>query len=60
MKLFIIGNGFDLQHGLKTNYLDFLKFNEKSDSGRRFINSLDKFQHCPTDHLWSDFERNLG
>ena len=25
-KLFIIGNGFDIAHGLKTNYLYFKKF----------------------------------
>ena len=26
MKLFIIGNGFDLKHGLKSNYEGFKKF----------------------------------
>lgn len=25
-KLFVIGNGFDLAHGLKTSYLNFKKF----------------------------------
>ena len=31
-KLFIIGNGFDIAHGLPTKYVDFKKFLEKNDS----------------------------
>lgn len=30
-RLFIIGNGFDIAHGLPTRYVDFKKFLEKSD-----------------------------
>lgn len=30
-RLFIIGNGFDIAHGLPTKYLDFRKFLEKDD-----------------------------
>ena len=30
--LYIIGNGFDLSHGLKTRYTDFSKWVEKSHS----------------------------
>lgn len=30
-RLFIIGNGFDIAHGLPTRYVDFRKFLEKSD-----------------------------
>lgn len=29
MDILIIGNGFDLAHGLKTSYKDFLKFCNK-------------------------------
>lgn len=33
-KILVIGNGFDLYHGLKTNYIDFVRFSEKIiDSG---------------------------
>lgn len=30
-RLFIIGNGFDIAHGLPTRYLDFREFLEKND-----------------------------
>lgn len=26
MKILVIGNGFDLEHGLPTTYMDFLNF----------------------------------
>lgn len=29
MKLYIIGNGFDLNHGMKTSYNDYKQFLEK-------------------------------
>lgn len=35
MKILVIGNGFDLAHGLPTKYGDFLEFiknNKKSDN----------------------------
>ena len=30
----IIGNGFDLEHGLKTDYLSFLKYLKEKDKSR--------------------------
>ena len=37
MNLLIVGNGFDLAHGLPTSYTDFLKFvNEANDYYNNF------------------------
>ena len=32
MKILIIGNGFDLAHGLPTRYLDFLEFAQRASA----------------------------
>lgn len=37
-KLFIIGNGFDLAHGLKTKYEDFLLWYLQKVSNREVVN----------------------
>lgn len=60
--LFIIGNGFDLYHGLKTSYKDFhdwlLKYGYED-----FVQSMEKafpelYENAPL--LWKDFEKALG
>ena len=60
MKLVLIGNGFDLAHGLKTSYMDFYCYNLNTNNGRAFIESLDKLSLKNQNELWSDFENNLG
>ena len=59
MKLYIIGNGFDINHGLPTSYSDFLKY--------VCLNHHDQFHKFGTmfsdsnpSKLWSDFEYELG
>ncbi|MDR3697744.1 bacteriophage abortive infection AbiH family protein [Mucilaginibacter sp.] len=58
-ELYIVGNGFDIYHGLKTSYADFYDFvNEnyndlKSDLDSYFSFSDDK------NNLWKDFENDL-
>lgn len=37
MNILIVGNGFDLAHGLKTNYSDFLKIVYDSGSPKRIL-----------------------
>lgn len=60
--LYIIGNGFDLAHGMQTRYGDFKKW--LIDNGR--IDVIQELQSAypsqkGTDYLlWSDFERALG
>lgn len=53
--LVIVGNGFDIQNGLPTNYVHFYE---------KYNNQLyDHFVHFPgfsEDQEWSNFEENLG
>ena len=52
-KLFIIGNGFDIAHGLKTNYLYFKKFVYQQAYGKDELlessQSLDSIKDCLKD-----------
>lgn len=65
---FIIGNGFDLQMGLKTRYSDFYKVYKRLKVKRKNVNPeiISKFKNdilrkgdYPWND-WSDFERNMG
>lgn len=62
MNLFIIGNGFDLAHGLPTRYWDFRTFLE--DNYRGFLKDFeDKYYLWGAElkeFLWNDFEFNLA
>lgn len=66
MKLFVIGNGFDKGHGLKTNYWDFRSFLEKCypDFLYTFENKYDIYpglsESEKEDILWKEFEKNLA
>lgn len=59
-KLYIIGNGFDLHHGLKTHYYDFAQYLERSNN-ELFV-TLEKYISFPVSQnsLWKDFETNLA
>lgn len=65
----VIGNGFDLYHGLKTKYLDFVKFSEelsnsvKGTKGRDWAIS-NSFVKCfievvSENQSWIDCEREI-
>ena len=60
MDLFIIGNGFDLAHGLKTTYSDFRTFLEINDPGylHRFEELFNEYRYEQY-YLWSDFEEHI-
>lgn len=66
MKLFIIGNGFDIGHGLKTRYWDFRTFLQKSypeflydfESNYNIYPNFTKAEK--EEMLWNDFEMNLA
>mgnify|MGYP000285100304 CR=1 FL=1 len=66
MNLFIIGNGFDLAHGLKTKYEHFREYLEESDG--IFLESLEEMygysigssKELIKNYLWQDFEGNLS
>lgn len=55
-KLYIIGNGFDLQHGMKSRYWDFREYLEEID--RDLVEKLEEY--FGSDALWSDFEETLA
>lgn len=62
--LLIIGNGFDLFHGLKTKYSDFRNYISKRGSDdlkvKQFIDDFQsEFLPSGTDPLWNDFENSL-
>lgn len=59
MKLYILGNGFDLKHGLPTRYSDFADFCKIKDPNLyELINQT--FPNITTNSLWSNFEEGLG
>ncbi|EMF0045458.1 hypothetical protein LK32_06575 [Enterococcus hirae] len=63
--LYIIGNGFDLSHGLKTSYTDFSKWVEKNhseifDKINTMINENNEVRSTADDKIgWFDFESSL-
>ena len=60
--LFIIGNGFDLAHGLPTKYLDYRTFLKNSPENDYFCMNMEHTYGLGefTDYWWQDFESNLG
>lgn len=58
--LFILGNGFDINLGLKTRYQDFYDFYSKSHNDNDAVLRLKKHIGKNTDGYWSDLELALG
>ena len=69
-RLFIIGNGFDLNHGLPTRYTDFMNFMKSNhpDVSENFITGIKKYSlpyfdqmdKIQEDILWNDMENIFG
>lgn len=55
--LVIIGNGFDLFHGIKSSYWDFKEYLKEMGEDE-FIKALERYIY--SDELWSSFEYALG
>lgn len=55
-KLYIIGNGFDVHHQIKSKYSDFKNYVQEQDND--LYEMLEKYFN--TDELWSDFEETLA
>jgi hypothetical protein len=53
--LYIIGNGFDLHHGIASKYSDFKIYLAKHD--RNLLHTLENLYDC--EDIWGDFEKNL-
>lgn len=56
--LYIIGNGFDIAHDIKSRYQDFKKFEVDKGEGH-FVSMMEIFFNNSTD-FWSDVETALG
>ncbi len=59
-KLYVIGNGFDLHHNLKTSYYAFADY--LKDNNRPLYDALESYVSYPSTHndLWWQFENNLA
>lgn len=57
MEGYIIGNGFDLSHGMSTKYSDFYKYLKKHD--QKNIGGFEYFYDCEQENLWGNFEDNM-
>lgn len=53
--LYVIGNGFDLMHGVKSSYYDFGKSLKRND----YLRDALEIALTPDD-IWADFEESLG
>lgn len=58
-RLYIIGNGFDLYHGLPSRYADFHRYVEENDP--ELLEQLGSYFDFQVDenYLWSNFEQDL-
>lgn len=57
---FFIGNGFDLQLGLKTGYKSFLEWYTKLDSDDQDIQAFREYLQLQPGEWWSDAEVAMG
>ena len=55
-RLYIIGNGFDIHHGVESSYWDFKEYLDNEDSD--LVEKLEEY--FGSDALWSDFEETLA
>lgn len=57
--LYVIGNGFDLHHDVKSAYKDYRIWLEKSHS--ELLREIDSvYPNSHDDSWWNQFEENLG
>lgn len=52
--LYVIGNGFDLHHGLNTNYIDYRNYLEQNGECCWLLKTYPK-----NNRFWADIERGL-
>ena len=57
-KLYIIGNGFDMHHGIKSGYSNYRKWLEENDSD--LYERLREYYDVDDDEWWWQFEQSLG
>jgi Bacteriophage abortive infection AbiH len=57
-KLIVVGNGFDLYHGIQSSYLRFRDFVKKNDPD--VYTALEKYLYLQGDNEWNQFEKNMA
>lgn len=55
MDILLIGNGFDLAHGLSTKYVDFLDFIMQITSHNLSKSIVDDFLNISKNNFWSNY-----
>lgn len=58
--LYILGNGFDLAHGLKTKYSDFYNYLSKDQDTQSFLYNMIDAYGAYDEEWWNSFEESLG
>ena len=57
LKLYVIGNGFDLHHGMPCGYVDFIAWLQ--ENRHEVYNGLNRIYGDCSGNNWSDFENSL-
>jgi len=58
MIIYIIGNGFDIGHGLKSEYIDFRNYLKEND--RDFLSWFESLYQINSKYLWDALEDNIA
>lgn len=58
-RLYVIGNGFDIHHGVESKYWDFKKWMQKTHKDSSLIGLMDTF-FSNNREFWGDIENALG
>ena len=56
--LYVIGNGFDIHHGIPSSYKAFRRWLEDNDP--ELLSRMDEVLGLCTEEWWNEFETNLG
>lgn len=57
--LYIIGNGFDIYHGIKSRFSDYRKWLENNNSDL-YYDLVELYEDASADEWWNDFENHLA
>ena len=58
-RLYVVGNGFDIHHGINSVYWDFKKWVQKNRKDSNLIGLMDTFFSNDRE-FWGDIEKALG
>lgn len=58
--LYILGNGFDIAHGLKTRYSDFYNYLSENKDTQSFLYNMIEAYGAYDEEWWNTFEESLG